>query len=215
MEPYNGFSSSRQDSPSSLTRRLSWSRPSPLPHDAIQHESLNETSNDPYYSQQDGYQSQRRVPRQDEDGNRSFRHDIHSQASDLDSPVYAPGEMDDTVHLTGQNSVWRRSAPYERDLERRRGHRGDAYRHGNREKEGALKAMSKSIKRASVRVVNFANAGLDERPIRLEDVDEHEGVETQQLPIVENVGTLRGKTLGIFGPTNPIRLTMHKLLSST
>ncbi|CCA70012.1 hypothetical protein PIIN_03952 [Serendipita indica DSM 11827] len=58
------------------------------------------------------------------DANRPFRHEVHSQASDLDSPIYAAGEQDDIVHLTSQNTVWRRSAPYERDIERRRVSRG-------------------------------------------------------------------------------------------
>lgn len=199
MEPYNGFSSSRQESPSSLTRRQSWSKPSPLPHDTIAHESMSMAEND-------GYIPQRRV--QDPDPDRPFRHDVQSQASDLDSPVYAPGDMDDTVHLTSQNTVWRRSAPYERDLERRRGHRGEGAR------DGALRAMSKSIKRASIRVVNFANTGLEDRPARLDDVDDTIQ-DTQELPQVSAETTLRGNTLCLFGPKNPVRLAMYKLLSST
>jgi hypothetical protein len=158
-------------------------------------------------AENEGYVPQRRVQdRQDPD--RPFRHDVHSQASDLDSPVYAPGDMDDTVHLTSQNTVWRRSAPYERDLERRRGHRGEGAR------DGALRAMSKSIKRASFRVVNFANTGLDDRPVRLDDVDDHIQAR-EELPQVSAVTPLRGKTLGIFSRTNPVRVAMYKLLSST
>jgi WD40 repeat protein len=151
----------------------------------------------------DEYISQRRVRDGQQDPDR-----IHSQASDLDSPVYAPGDTDDTVHLTSQDAAWKLGEPYERDIERRRGRRGPGAR------DGALKAMSKSIKRASIRVVNFANTGLDDRPVRLEDVDdqiEHRE-ELLQRPAVT---ALRGKTLAVFGPTNRMRLAMYKLLSST
>lgn len=198
MEPSRGFSSSRQDVP--LSVRLHGDNPSPLPHDAIQHESLSTADED------------QRIPRirineGQYDANRPFRHEVHSQASDLDSPIYAAGEQDDIVHLTSQNTVWRRSAPYERDLERRRVSRGV----GREQRSGTLKAMSRSIRRASVRVVNFASANLDDGPILLPDVDEQPEPETRPEPEL----ILRGKTLGIFGPRNPLRLAMHKLLSST
>lgn len=198
MEHYADSYTSRKESPSTLSRRQSWSRPSPLPHDAIAHESLRDDQP---------------IPRRSHEGRgeRPFRHEVHSQASDLDSPVYASEEHDDTVHLTSQNTVWRRSTPYERDLERKHG------RHSNYNREsrtGALKAMSKSLRRASVRVVNFAGVGLDDKPVRLDDADDPVDARAG-APEVASVGSLRGNTLGIFGPTNPVRLLMHKLLSST
>ncbi|CAG8682463.1 16593_t:CDS:2 [Acaulospora colombiana] len=202
MEPSNGFSSSGQDSAVSRARRMSWDRPAPLPHDAIQHESLTWDHEEP-------------IPRtrQHPDGqphDRPFRHEVHSQASDLDSPIYQAGELDDTVHLTSQNTVWRRSAPYERDLELRR--RGDRNR-GDQRAGDALKAVGKSIRRASVRVVNFQAKNMDDRPVKLDDVDEYP--DTTLNAVQEQPGPhLRGKTLGIFGPKNPIRVFMHKMLSS-
>jgi hypothetical protein len=182
---------------------MSWDRPSPLPHDTIQHESITWDNEEPIPR-----------PRQHPDGQpheRPFRHEVHSQASDLDSPIYHAGELDDQVHLTSQNTVWRRSAPYERDLERRRAARGDRNRGDQR--TGALKAMSKSIRRASVRVVNFAGKNMDDRPVKLDDVDEYPD-STLNTGQEQPVPLLRGKTLGIFGPKNPIRIFMHKLLSS-
>ena len=191
MEPSNGFRSS----PVSPSRRQSWSRPSPLPEDTIPHESMNHGS---YYEHRVDANEQQQQQR------------VLSQASELDSPVYAPDELDDRVHLTSQNTVWKRSAPYERDLERRRKSGRAVDRNaGGQYSSGALKAMSKSIKRASIRVVNFASADMDDRPVRLDDVDDHE------RPVEPPLTTLRGKTLGIFGPMNPLRLTMHKLLTST
>lgn len=198
MEPSTGFSSSRQGSPSSLTRRLSWGRSAA----AAPRESFSLTDND-NYNYSDNNQ------RSSSSSRRPFRHEIHSQASDLDSPVYAPGDGDDTVHLTSHSSVWRRSAAYERDLERRPGSK----RADN--KGRALRAMRKTIRRASIRVVNFAGVGLDERPVRLDDFEDiqegqrHIGAESNAVP------TLRGKTLALFGATNPVRLAMHKVLSST
>jgi hypothetical protein len=186
-----GSSTSRKESPTTLSRRQSWSRPSPLPHDAIAHESLREDQS---------------IPRRSHEGRgeRPFRHEVHSQASDLDSPAE---EHDDTVHLTSQNTVWRRSTPYERDLERKHGRPRES-------RTSALKAMSKSLRRASIRVVNFAGVGLDDKPVRLDDVDDPVDARSG-LPEVAPVASLRGNTLGIFGPTNPVRLVMHKFLSST
>lgn len=194
MEPSNGY----RASPVSPSRRQSWSTPTPLPEDAIPHESMQYENADANH-----YDQQHRTG--------VARHEVVSQASELDSPVYTPDELDDRVHLTSQNTVWKRSAPYERDLERRRksGRVVDRQGGSSPNNSGALKAMSKTIKRASIRVVNFAGADLDNRPVRLDDVDDHE------RPIEPPIGILRGKTLGVFGPTNPLRLTMHKLLTAT
>ncbi|KAG8828461.1 calcium channel protein, partial [Serendipita sp. 399] len=191
MEPSNGFQNTHL-----YSRRLYDDGPSPLPHDAIQHDSLIE---------EDTPTPRIRIHDDRRDQNRPFRHDVQSQASDLDSPIYAPGDGDDTVHLTSQNTVWRRSAPYERDLERRRGH-------GSREpRSGALRAMSKSIKRASVRVVNFAATDLDDRPVRQDDTEEARPPAAGHI----EVSVLRGKTLAMFGPKNPIRVAMYRLLTSS
>ncbi|KAG8827931.1 calcium channel protein [Serendipita sp. 401] len=193
MEPSHGVHNSPLRS-----RREYLDGPSPLPHDAIQHESLS-------MMEEQSPKPRIRIHDDRQDQNRPFRHEVHSQASDLDSPIYTPGDGDDTVHLTSQNTVWRRSAPYERDLERRRGH-------GSREpRAGALRAMSKSIKRASVRVVNFAGADLDDRPVRLDDTEE---VQQPNAGHIEE-SVLRGRTLGIFGPKNPIRLFMYRILTSS
>jgi hypothetical protein len=167
------------------------------------------------------------------------RHEIVSQASEQDSPVYTPGDLDDRVHLTSSNTVWKRSAPYERDLERRRKHtpnrdgpshnlspididseNRDTGMHSasSRGRRGGLglKAMSKSIKRASIRVVNFAGADLDDRPIRLHGVDDHDPEQHDHGGALREKNTgLRGRTLGIFGPTNSVRIAMHKMLTST
>jgi len=155
MEPSNGFRSS----PVSPSRGHDWNTPSPLPSDAIQHESLNDE--DDLHQSYNHQRHEEGGPSSSNTGYTVPRHEVLSQASELDSPVYTPGDLDDRVHLTSQNTVWKRSAPYERDLERRRkSGRGnlspngqlDDSQQGGGGQRGALKAMSKSFKRASIRV---------------------------------------------------------------
>lgn len=177
-----GLSSSRQGSPETLSRRLSWSR-SPQEIDTTMYQNSNLTF-------------------ENEEPPGIFRQDLHS---DLDSPVY-----DDRTHLTSSNTVWRRSAPYERDLERRRGDGMNSSR-----PRATLRAMSKSIRRASIRVVNFAGVGLDDRPVRLDDVDDIPNEESTVPPEPSSNSPLRGRTLGLFGSNNPIRIFMHRILAST
>jgi hypothetical protein len=211
----------------------------PLDNTAYDFEPHYESSNPHQYSSHQ-YHTPRTGTNLHDDGPEPglSRHEIVSQVSELDSPVYTPGDLDDRVHLTSSNTVWRRSAPYERDLERRRKHtlNTDGPSHtlspididsenrdtglhsaSPRARRGGLglKAMSKSIKRASIRVVNFAGADLDDRPVRLHDVDDHDHHEHGGGALKEETTKLRGRTLGIFGPTNPVRLAMHKILTST
>lgn len=79
----------------------------------------------------------------------------------------------------------------------------------------AIKVVSKNLRRVSLRVVNFAGAGL-ENQIRLPDGDgnelseDEEGKEDgedlkQNLPV-------RGRTLGFLGPKNWLRLSLFHFL---
>ncbi|RPD56855.1 hypothetical protein L226DRAFT_468999 [Lentinus tigrinus ALCF2SS1-7] len=83
-----------------------------------------------------------------------------------------------------------------------------------------LKTVSRNLRRASLRVVNFGGLGLDEH-VRLEDVDEREGKrededempdEDEVLPDLSKTLPIRGRTLGCLGPRSRIRLTMYKFL---
>lgn len=89
-----------------------------------------------------------------------------------------------------------------------------------------LKAMSLSLRRASIRVVNFAGFGLEDH-VRLaevsddsedtltgkaeageDDVDEEDAA----LPDLSKSLPIRGRTLGCLGPTSRIRMAMYRLL---
>ena len=86
-----------------------------------------------------------------------------------------------------------------------------------------LRSVSRTIRKASVRVVNIVGAENDGR-VRLED-EEIEDDELRNKPLeqavdaIEQPGVpprpperLRGKTLGIFGPRSRIRRSMDALL---
>ncbi|KAF5341523.1 hypothetical protein D9758_012561 [Tetrapyrgos nigripes] len=79
-----------------------------------------------------------------------------------------------------------------------------------RSTSSAIKSMSKSLRRASFRVVNLANNGL-ENQVRLEGED---GVpkEDEQLPDLSKSLPIRGRTLGCFGPYSKVRLNLYEWL---
>lgn len=84
---------------------------------------------------------------------------------------------------------------------------------------GTLRSVSRNIRRVSVRVVNLAGITLEDKPIRLDDDDpppekgDHLDHLTQEESNQEtSVNRLRGRTLGVFGPTSGFRRTMLSLL---
>ena len=159
--------------------------------------------------------------------NAPFRHRLDSQASDLDSP----GEHEDHEHLTSSRRVSR----YEGQLsphERGRSLRESVGSGGGR----ALSALGKTIRRASVRVVNVAGvAGVgiqgqdhpDERKLSVvPPPNNRDGIvlriqvptsveDAAPLPEMGGLQELRGRTLCFFGPTNPLRLAMQRMLLRT
>ncbi len=83
-----------------------------------------------------------------------------------------------------------------------------------------LKTVSRNLRRASLRVVNFGGLGLDEH-VRLDDVDERDGKrededempdEDEALPDLSKTLPIRGRTLGCLGPRSRLRLAMYKFL---
>lgn len=140
---------------------------------------------------------------------------------------------DDELALTanmsrpGTSSGWRPSvdADPERSASTARSKRTVRYstspsplrKAGNR-----LTTISKTLRRASLRVVNMAGVGIDEH-IRLADMDdEKEGMkddeddddekdEMVQIDLSRAL-PIRGRTLGFMGPTNTIRKAMYKFL---
>ncbi|KAF8465445.1 Ion transport protein-domain-containing protein, partial [Russula ochroleuca] len=94
----------------------------------------------------------------------------------------------------------------------------------------AIKRLSQGLRRVSWRVVNFAGAGLDDH-IRLSDGDEVNATgDGRRRPSTDNdegeddrsvepfadlgrkVSPLRGRTLGLFGPTSRVRQAMYDFL---
>lgn len=81
--------------------------------------------------------------------------------------------------------------------------------------ESAFVNVSRSLRRASLRVVNFAGAGLEDS-IRLPDDDELVGDEGwKDGDVISDMGKdmpIRGRTLGIFGPQSRVRLFLYRFL---
>lgn len=80
-----------------------------------------------------------------------------------------------------------------------------------------LMAVSRNIRRVSLRVVNFAGRGLEDH-VRLDDaeqeiVEEETGERTEEgMPELSSVMPLRGRTLGFMGPENSLRHAMFRFL---
>jgi hypothetical protein len=157
--------------------------------------------------------------------NAPFRHRLDSEASDLDFA----GEHEDNEHLTSSRRLSRYGAQLRPQHTHQRSLRESVGDGGGR----ALSALGRSIRRASVRVVNVAGVagggvqgrnrvsepGLsivspasnrDEIVLRIQvPPDAEDGV---PLPEMGGLRELRGRTLCFFGPANPLRLAMQKML---
>lgn len=81
----------------------------------------------------------------------------------------------------------------------------------------ALKSVSKSLHRASLRVVNLSNTALEKQVRLLDDEDneasgEEDGPLQQQHHENRRNMPLRGRTLGFFGPESRVRLALNNFL---
>ena len=134
----------------------------------------------------------------EENNGRLFKYEFPSQAS-LGFQDSA-GTEDDETHLTGS---------------------GPAHKHGlvsPLRRRTTLQRVSRNLRRISVRVVNLGSAGVDDRHARIADETDEDVQSPVQSPInlvsmrVPESGLLRGTTLGLLGPDNPVRLAMYKFL---
>lgn len=82
-----------------------------------------------------------------------------------------------------------------------------------------LRSVKKTLRRASMRVVNLAGVNLEDRAqaVRLPD-DKSKGKavireEEEELPDLAKRLPIRGRTVGLFGPTSRIRLAMFRFLT--
>jgi voltage-dependent calcium channel len=143
--------------------------------------------------------------------------------------------FDDAAHLTANIPVeptdetsWQTDSEHVAAATPRTRHRTQRYAMGLSHMENpgaAIERISRSLRRVSLRVVNFAGVSLDER-IRLADDDpatadnneralgdDDELDELDEPPLdLSNVLRLRGRTLGFFGPTSRVRLAMYDAL---
>ena len=151
-----------------------------------------------------------------------------------------PSQDDDQLALTanmsrpGTSSGWRPGMDLdpERSASTARSKRTVRYttspsplrKAGNR-----LTTISRTLRRASLRVVNMAGIGVDEH-VRLADVDDEKMKENSReeededemeedekdyeaaVLEVSRALPIRGRTLGLMGPTNKLRLAMYKFL---
>ncbi|KAG5652105.1 hypothetical protein H0H81_006278 [Sphagnurus paluster] len=82
----------------------------------------------------------------------------------------------------------------------------------------AIKSMSHNIRRASVRVVNLASAGLESQ-LRLGGGEQvkrtgRDDDDDELLPDLSKALPIRGRTLGFFGPESKVRLALFNFLVS-
>ncbi|KAG6811221.1 hypothetical protein H0H92_008482 [Tricholoma furcatifolium] len=75
----------------------------------------------------------------------------------------------------------------------------------------AIKSMSHNLRRASVRVVNLASAGLESQ-VRLGDGDDELQDGEEPLPDLTKALPIRGRTLGFLGTDSKVRLALFNFL---
>ena len=146
---------------------------------------------------------------------------------------------DDEARLTASGLASRSSGTSSSDLERTPGSldrtgRQKSVRYSVAPSTGdRLRSVKRNLRRVSLRVVNFAGVGLEERVrgIRLPD-DESEGKraggkeraredmvdyelveEEDELPDLAARLPIRGRTLGVFDSTSRIRLALYRFLA--
>lgn len=165
-------------------------------------------------------------PQPDDDYTLSYYSNAHAGPSTASLLDMDGTREDDQARLTANMSRnlteerWREEA----DMERAAGLSPRAKRRTIRysvspsplKKTGtAIMSVSKSLRRASLRVVNLGNNGL-ENQVRLPDNDgEKRGEEVsddEPLPDLSKRLPIRGRTLGFLGPQNKLRLWLYDWL---
>lgn len=162
---------------------------------------------------------------------------INSSESDLDLPSRGGKRKDaDQEFLSPGPSSLPYSSPHRRPYDPANGQAmasGPSKLASSVGRSSTLRSVSRTLRNASVRVVNIMGKERDEGLARLpdddgsysdsvEDLKKDEGVEMVQTPgerarpepMPPESGALRGRTLGIFGPRSPIRRTMNSMMRS-
>ncbi|KAH0580401.1 hypothetical protein H2248_001903 [Termitomyces sp. 'cryptogamus'] len=138
---------------------------------------------------------------------------------DFDSEMYDGHREDDEAHLTSNMSRSGAEEYDETDPERnvaltprsrQRTMRYSVTPSPLKKTGSAIKSISQNLRRASVRVVNLASAGLESQ-LRLEDGEE-EATDEDPIPDLTKALPLRGRTLGFFGTDSKLRLALFNFL---
>ncbi|KAF5368727.1 hypothetical protein D9757_010428 [Collybiopsis confluens] len=213
-------SSSAPPSPSFSRRRTSWGRvdagqdPLQLDIDHIQPGAYND-HDDPFHSPPQSTAFTQYDPQpEDEDFTISYYSNVHagpSTTSLLDTNMVENVE-DDETKLAAAGDVERTAGAG--SATRRRTIRYNTSPSPLKKTGTAIKTVSKNIRRASLRVVNLGNSGLENHVgIRLPDDDEGVGTsEDEPLPDLRRRLPIRGRTLGFLGPRNKLRLWLFNWL---
>lgn len=183
-------------------------------------------------------------PRPDEPGGpgsptgMSFEHVFEDDDHERDAyPEFAPhqsttnlvqfhdhgpdGVADDEQHLTGAaQPPWRGEEAFDEDTERSaaRQPKGryppSSPLRSSSVGGNALRAVSRNLRRVSVRVVDLASTGTKDQAVKLKDrTEESSDPPPQDEALHDPQGTkLRGRTLAIFGPDSAIRRAMFDFL---
>lgn len=222
----------RRSSSEGLSRRSSWNRTAPDP--LTFHTSSSFGRTDPDVGHLD---TESIVDEPDSTYHTYYsHHPSHSEAS-IDSPNSYPVDIDDSTRLTSaaappwrgdaesadqedadQSAAWGTAGP----STPRRSSAASPMR------SATLKAVSKHIRRVSLRVVNLAGVQLEDKPMPRTPDRENMPQPTPDReigdPIPEPVAvvedeldrsqhmTLRGRTLGVFGPDSRLRQVMRAAL---
>ncbi|KAG8763613.1 calcium channel protein [Ceratobasidium sp. 423] len=153
------------------------------------------------------------------------RRSIQSEVS-FDSPTLDPVDVDDLTRLTDAAAPhWRGE---ERPDEGQTAAWGDTRRSpASPMRSATLKAVSKHLRRVSLRVVNLAGVQLEDKPMPrtptediprpLPDREQGEPVPEPMPPAEDELDRsqhmqLRGRTLAMFGPENQLRKAMRATL---
>ncbi|CAE6352806.1 unnamed protein product [Rhizoctonia solani] len=207
-----------------LSRRTSWNRAvnDPLglyaPPDTTQTESIT------------GHFDTHSIVDEPESTHPYFsRQSIQSEVS-FDSPTLDPVDADDLTRLTSAAAPHWRGDESTEDVEQTEAW-GDTPRRSPASpmRSATLKAVSKHLRRVSLRVVNLAGVQLEDKPMprtpEREGVphpfpDREQGVSPAPEPVPPPEDELdrsqhmqlRGRTLGMFGPENQLRKAMRATL---
>lgn len=222
----------RRSSSEGISRRSSWNRAAPDPLTFPTSSSFGRTDPDVGH-----FDTESIVDEPDTTYHTYYSHHPSRSEGSIDSPTNYPVDIDDSTRLTSaaappwrgdtesieqedadQSAAWGTAGP---STPRRTSATSPM-------RSATLKAVSKHIRRVSLRVVNLAGVQLEDKPVphtpKPEDISQPTPDRELGEPVPEPVTTpedeldrsqhmtLRGRTLGVFGPDSRLRQAMRATL---